>query len=128
MIDSARYRRKDLALIQERSRALPESVRGAQPDWFLPLNDSAYQVLLSLSGPTLSHGSQAGLENAQPTMLPGTVRATLARLVEQGLAEEETASAQGPVTARDRGHRVTELGYAVLLAESGRRRRGRGAA
>ena len=128
MIDSNRYRRKDLALIQERTRALPESARGAQPDWFLPLNDSAYQVLLALSGPALSSGSQGALENAQPSLMPGTVRATLARLVEQGLAEEEALPAHAPVSARDRSHRVTELGYAVLLAESGRRRRGRGAA
>jgi len=127
MIEPARYRRKDLALIMERSRALPDAVRGAQPDWFLPLSEAGYHVLLALSGPGLaSTGDQLeALETSHPE-LAEPAHDTLARLVEQGLAEEELAPET--MVVREPTYRVSELGYAVLLAESGRRRRGRGAA
>jgi hypothetical protein len=123
-----RYRMKDIALIRERSRSIPGDYRLA-PESFLPLSEPAYQILLALAGPPLSDQALAQIveANSYPGMLmPGTLRTTLARLAAQGLAQEHAADSTDP--SAEPPYRVTELGYAVLLAESGRRRRGRGAA
>ena len=123
MIEPVRYRRKDIALIMERSRS---AASPARPESFLPLSDSAYRILLALAGPPLS--DQALTEALEETSYmgihrPGALRTTLGRMAEQGLVQE--AESGDPDAPGERPYRVTDLGYAVLLADSGRRRRGR---
>jgi DNA-binding PadR family transcriptional regulator len=125
MMESVRYRRKDIALIMERSRSTSAPSRDSFPESFLPLSDAAYGVLLALAGPPVSDQGlmEALSENAHIGRLnPGSLRSALGRMAEQGLVHERPESGHA---AGDGPYRVTELGYAVLLAESGRRRRGR---
>ena len=124
MIEPVRYRRKDIALIMERSRSAASPVR---PESFLPLSDSAYRILLALAGPPLS--DQALTEALEETSYmgihrPGALRTALSRMAEQGLVQEMEPGDLDADTG-ERPYRVTDLGYAVLLADSGRRRRGR---
>jgi hypothetical protein len=119
---SLRYRRKDIDLIMERSRSMAGTSWDWYPGTFLPLDDAAYAVLLALTGPALTEEAlmDALSANAEFWKLRrGTLRSALLALAGQGLVRERTDSAadEGP-------YYVTELGQAVLLAESGRRRRG----
>jgi DNA-binding PadR family transcriptional regulator len=126
MIEPVRYRRKDIALIMERSRNVEGPSRDSLPESFLPLSDTAYSVLLALAGPPLSDRELVEALEGNPHtgwLVPGSLRTMLARLVDQGLVQEPTELADG--SPSERPYRVTELGYAVLLADSGRRRRGR---
>ena len=125
MMEPVRYRRKDIALIMERSRSIDSQSRSSSAESFLPLSDAAYGVLLALAGPALTdQGLLDALNEAAHIgrLLPGTLRSALTRLAEHGLVQERTESVGGSESG---SYRVTELGYAVLLAESGRRRRGR---
>lgn len=90
-----------------------------------PLDQSAYRILLAL-GDADMHGygiMQALSEKTggRETILPGTLYAALARMVEEGLVEEgeppEAASSGGP---RRRYYRRTPLGRAAARAESER--------
>jgi DNA-binding PadR family transcriptional regulator len=126
MIEPVRYRRKDIALILERSRTAPGPTRDLRPESFLPLHDSAYRILLALAGPPLSdHALTDALEGDgyRVVLRPGSLRATLRRMAEQGLVQEHAEA--GDDDGREPPYRATDLGYAVLLADSGRRRRGR---
>ena len=92
----------------------------------LPLSPPVFHVLLALGNDTL-HGYAMievfdGLTGGSERLLPGTLYATLARMVETGLIEE--APAPEPVAdARRRYYRVTPLGRRVSAAESERMRR-----
>lgn len=123
----ARYRTKDLALIKERSRSFDALSQDPDPECFLPVSQPTYLVLLALAGPPLPDYQlmKALLEsaNGKDRLLPGTLIATLGQLACQGLLEEMAEPSEPAAGPEPRCYRVTPLGEAVLLAESGRRRR-----
>lgn len=89
----------------------------------LPLSPPVYHVLLAL-GDDVLHG-YAAMQNfdrltaGKGQLLPGTLYATLARMVESGLLEE----AEPPPDSTDRRrrfYRTTDLGRAVARAETAR--------
>ena len=62
------------------------------------------------------------LTRGRDHLLPGTLYATLARMVESGLLEEARPPERG-ADARRRYYRTTERGRALAIAESERLRR-----
>lgn len=95
----------------------------AHPQELLPLSPPVYHVLLAL-GDDVLHGyamMQAfeALTGGAEQLLPGTLYATLARMVETGLLEE-AASPDPGADARRRYYRVTAFGRAVAGAETAR--------
>lgn len=94
------------------------------PGSHLPLSPPVFHVLLALGGGPL-HGygiMQAFEERTQGrgSLLPGTLYATLARMVEGGLVEELPEPPDPAADRRRRYYRLTELGRAVARAESDR--------
>ncbi|HSR41918.1 MAG TPA: PadR family transcriptional regulator [Longimicrobiales bacterium] len=92
----------------------------------LPLPPQTYHVLLALGDRTL-HGyglieAFEELTEGRETLLPGSLYATLARMVEEGLLVEvdppADATSGGP---RRRYYRMTDFGRSAALAESERR-------
>jgi DNA-binding PadR family transcriptional regulator len=89
------------------------------------LKHSTYQVLLALaSGEKHGYGimqSLSAMTDGREKILPGTLYASLARMVSEGLVEEldtpENDSSGGP---RRRYYRRTDFGRAVAAAESER--------
>lgn len=97
------------------------------PDTFLPLTTPEYHVLLALGDRAL-HGyamMQALDEktDGRDALLPGTLYATLARMVARGLLSELDEPPEPDADRRRRYYRVTPLGRDVALAESARLRR-----
>jgi len=93
------------------------------PDELLPLSPPVYHVLLALGGEAL-HGyamMQAfeELTGGAEQLLPGTLYATLARMVQTGLIEETDPPDRG-ADARRRYYRATDLGRRVAAAETAR--------
>ena len=93
-----------------------------------PLSPPVYHVLLAIGGEAL-HGyaimQRFGelLEGAEQ-ILPGTLYATLARMVRQGLIEETRAPrGEGSGGPPRRHYRVTSRGRAAAQAETERMRR-----
>lgn len=96
------------------------------PTEHLPLPPSMYNVLLALGERTL-HGYGMirvfeEMTGGAETLLPGTLYATIARMVDDGLLEEtdrppDADPSGGP---RRRYYRVTGYGRAVARAESER--------
>ncbi len=91
----------------------------------LPLSPPVYHILLAL-GTEVGHGyaiMQAfdDLTGGEGQLLPGTLYATLSRMVETGLLEE-TPPPDPDADARRRYYRVTPWGRAVAAAESNRMR------
>ena len=102
--------------------------RAKDPAELLPLKQSMYRVLLALTDGDWLHGyaiMQAVSEMTQgrETILPGTLYAALARMVDEGLVESEEApegdASGGPAR---RYYRRTSFGRAVARAESERLR------
>ena len=98
------------------------------PASLIPLKHATYQVLLALADGESMHGyaiMQAVSEMAggRETILPGTLYAALARMVDEGLVEERGGSTEdasgGPPR---RYYRRTGFGRAVARAESERLR------
>lgn len=92
----------------------------------LPLSPPVFHVLLALGGEVM-HGyammqSIERLTDGQEQLLPGTLYATLARMVETGLIEETDPPVEGG-DRRRRYYRSTSYGRAVAAAESERMRR-----
>ena len=90
----------------------------------LPLSPPVFHVLLALGDRAL-HGygiMQAFDEKTGGTeaILPGTLYATIARMVEADLIEELTEPPADSTDRRRRYYRVTEYGRDVARAESGR--------
>lgn len=94
----------------------------------LPLKHATYQVLLALDDGERMHGyaiMQAVVEmtGGRDSILPGTLYAALARMVDEGLVEESASrdgvSSGGPPR---RYYRRTAFGRAVARAESERLR------
>jgi DNA-binding PadR family transcriptional regulator len=98
------------------------------PRTHLPLKQSHYRVLLALADGEWQHGyaimqAVSGMSHGRETILPGTLYAALARMVDEGFvdvrdADEEEASG-GP---KRRYYRRTAFGLAVARAESERLR------
>ena len=97
------------------------------PERFLPLTTPAYHVLLALGERALhGYGMMQALEEktgGRDRLLPGTLYATVARMVDDGLLEELAEPPEPGADARRRYYRVTPLGRAVARAESARLRR-----
>ena len=98
------------------------------PATLLPLKHSTYQVLLALGDGESMHGyaiMQAikDMTRGSETILPGTLYAALARMVDEGVVEERQVPAEdasgGPAR---RYYRRTAFGRAVARAESERLR------
>lgn len=92
----------------------------------LPLSPPVYHVLLALGSSAL-HGyaimrAFEDLTGGREQLLPGTLYATLRRMVEGGLLEEVDPPSPGD-DARRRYYRVTERGRALAVAESARMQR-----
>lgn len=93
------------------------------PRTLLPLSPPVYHVMLAL-GDDVLHGyaimqSFEALSRGEEQLLPGTLYATLARMVETGLLSEVSAPAEGG-DARRRYYRLTEWGRVVARAEADR--------
>jgi DNA-binding PadR family transcriptional regulator len=98
------------------------------PNELLPLKQSTYQVLLALDDGDARHGyavmqAIAEMTGGRETILPGTLYAALARMVDEGLVEEspplDADTSGGPPR---RYYRRTKFGRAVARAESERLR------
>lgn len=95
------------------------------PATLIPLKHSTYRVLLALADGEL-HGyaimqALSEMTGGRETILPGTLYAALARMVDEGLIEAREAPADdasgGP---KRRYYRRTRFGRAVARAESER--------
>ena len=100
------------------------------PGELLPLKQATYHVLLALADGESMHGyaimqAVAEMTNGRETILPGTLYAALARMVDEKLVEE-SASRGGNDDASGgpprRYYRRTSFGRAVARAESERLR------
>jgi DNA-binding PadR family transcriptional regulator len=98
------------------------------PEALLPLKQSNYRVLLALTDGEWLHGyaimqAVAEMSAGRETILPGTLYAALARMVDEGLVEVREAPdddrSGGPAR---RYYRRTSFGRAVARAESERLR------
>ncbi len=94
------------------------------PKDLLPLSPPVYHVLLALGSDAL-HGyaiMQAFKKKTSgaDALLPGTLYATIARMVDAGLIEELADPPPGSSDRRRRTYRVTEFGRSVAAAESER--------
>jgi DNA-binding PadR family transcriptional regulator len=98
------------------------------PAAVLPLKRATFQVLLALSDGESMHGyaimqAIAAMTDGRDAILPGTLYAALARMVDEGLVEERTIrggdSSGGP---HRRYYRRTSFGRAIARAESERLR------
>ena len=102
--------------------------RSKDPAALLPLKQSVYRVLLAMPDGESMHGyaimqAVAELSQGRETILPGTLYAALARMVDEGLVEESNPrdddASGGPPR---RYYRRTGFGRAVARAESERLR------
>ena len=98
------------------------------PESLIPLKQSIYRVLLTLTDGDWLHGyaimqAVSQLSDGRETILPGTLYAALARMVDDGLVEVREAPdddrSGGPAR---RYYRRTAFGRAVARAESERLR------
>jgi len=98
------------------------------PAALIPLKQSIYRVLLALGAGEWLHGyaimqAVAEMSEGRETILPGTLYAALARMVDDGLVEGRDAPdgdhSGGPAR---RYYRRTAFGLAVARAESERLR------
>jgi DNA-binding PadR family transcriptional regulator len=90
----------------------------------LPLSPPVYHVLLALGGEAM-HGyaiMQAFTEKTggEEALLPGTLYATIGRMVDAELIAELPEPPAGSADKRRRYYRVTEFGRDVAVAESDR--------
>ena len=100
--------------------------RKRQPDDLLPLNQTVFRVLLVL-GDEQMHGYGVMRALAEKTggrekILPGTLYASIARMVEDGLLEELDPPDDSSGGPKRRYYRRTELGTSAARAESERMR------
>jgi DNA-binding PadR family transcriptional regulator len=96
----------------------------ADPKALLPLSPPVYHVLLAL-GADAMHGyaimqAFADKTSGEEALLPGTLYATIARMVDAGLIEELPEPPADSSDKRRRYYRVTKFGRAVAKAESER--------
>ena len=98
------------------------------PEALIPLKHATYQILLALGDQEAKHGyaimqAVSEMTDGRETILPGTLYAALARMVEDKLVEESASrdedSSGGPPR---RYYKRTAFGRAVARAESERLR------
>jgi DNA-binding PadR family transcriptional regulator len=98
------------------------------PEALIPLKPATYQILLALSEQEAMHGyaimqAVAAMSDGRETILPGTLYAALARMVEDRLVEEAASSdADASGGPPRRYYKRTAFGRAVARAESERLR------
>ena len=103
-------------------------MRSKDPSALIPLKQSVYRVLLALPDGELMHGyaimqALSDMTGGRETILPGTLYAALAKMVDDGLVEAEEAPEDDPSGGpRRRYYRRTAFGRAVARAESERLR------
>jgi DNA-binding PadR family transcriptional regulator len=97
------------------------------PETLLPLKGATYQILLALGDDQL-HGyaimqATAAMTGGRDSILPGTLYAALARMVDEKLVEESAPRDDDPSGGPPRRYyRRTAFGKAVARAESERLR------
>ena len=98
------------------------------PEALIPLKPATYQILLALGDEEAKHGyaimqAVSEMTDGRETILPGTLYAALARMVEDRLVQESASSdddsSGGPPR---RYYKRTVFGRAVARAESERLR------
>jgi len=98
------------------------------PAELIPLKHATYQVLLALGDGESLHGyaimqAIATMTGGRESILPGTLYAALARMVDEKLVEESAPRDDDPSGGPPRRHyRRTTFGRAVARAESERLR------
>ena len=98
------------------------------PAELLPLRQATYHVLLALADGESMHGyaimqAIAEMTDGREAVLPGTLYAALARMVDEKLVEESTPPNDDPSGGPPRRYyRRTSFGRAVARAESERLR------
>ena len=99
----------------------------SDPTDLIPLKHSTYRVLLALADDEM-HGyaimqTLSGMTGGREAILPGTLYAALARMVDEGLVESREGADDEPSGGpRRRYYRRTSFGRAVARAESKRLR------
>src|SRR5688500_13576362 len=97
------------------------------PAELIPLKHSTYQVLLALGdGETMHHypimQAVSAMTEGRETILPGTLYAALARMVDEGLVTESTPKRDARRGPARRYYQRTRFGPAVARPESERLR------
>lgn len=98
------------------------------PESLIPLKHATYQVLLALADGEMLHGyaimqAVADMSDGRESILPGTLYAALARMVDEGLVTVHEGADDDPSGGpRRRYYRRTSFGRAVARAESERLR------
>src|SRR5687767_5882783 len=97
------------------------------PDALIPLKQATYQILLALSEQEAMHGyaimqAVSAMTDGRETILPGTLYAALARMVEDKLVEESAPRDDASGGPARRYYKRTAFGRAVARAESERLR------
>ncbi len=98
------------------------------PAELIPLKHATYQILLALGDGDAMHGyaimqAVAAMTNGRETILPGTLYAALARMVDEKVVEESAPRDDDPSGGPPRRYyRRTSFGRAVARAESERLR------
>ena len=98
------------------------------PAELIPLKHATYQVLLALNDGESLHGyaimqAIAEMTHGRETILPGTLYAALARMVDEGLVQESEPRNDDPSGGPPRRYyQRTAFGRAVARAESERLR------
>jgi DNA-binding PadR family transcriptional regulator len=97
------------------------------PAELIPLKHSTYQVLLALGDGEAMHGyaimqAVSAMTEGREAILPGTLYAALARMVDEGLVTESTPKADASGGPARRYYQRTRFGRAVARAESERLR------
>src|SRR4029079_9358566 len=94
------------------------------PAALIPLKHSTYQVLLALEDGESLHGyaimqAIAAMTDGRETILPGTLYAALARMVDEGLVEESEPCHDDPSGGPPRRYyKSTAFGRPVARAEA----------
>jgi DNA-binding PadR family transcriptional regulator len=102
--------------------------RSKDPATLLPLRQSIYRVLLAMPDGESLHGyaimqAVSAMTQGREAILPGTLYAALARMVDDGLVETQEAPDDDPSGGPARRYyRRTSFGRAVARAESERLR------
>jgi DNA-binding PadR family transcriptional regulator len=96
------------------------------PAYLLPLKHATYQILLALGDESM-HGyavmqAVAAMTDGRETILPGTLYAALARMVDDKLVEESALRNDASGGPPRRYYKRTAFGRAVARAESERMR------
>jgi DNA-binding PadR family transcriptional regulator len=97
------------------------------PAELIPLKHATFQVLLALGDGDSMHGyaimqAVSAMSDGRESILPGTLYAALARMVDEGLVEESDPRDDASGGPPRRHYRRTKFGRAVARAESERLR------